>query len=483
MLANDLYHELTREGFKVFFARITLEDKLGSAYEPYIFAALNSAKVMVVLGTKPEYFNAAWVRNEWSRYLALIKQGQKKVLIPAYKDMDPYDLPEEFSHLQAQDMSKLGFMQDLIRGIRKITADVSKSSGSKTTIISSTSANPAALLKRTFMFVEDGDWNAAREYANRVLDIEPENANAFLALLMTDLKVQQRESLGKINRAFNNNNNYQKIMRFGNAELTAELAEYCKYATYNDAILQMQAAKDTASFEKAANLFESIRTHRDSASLAKICHERACEYQYERARNIMSIAKSANDYEKAAALFDGIEGMKDSAALARKCRERAIVYKYDAAYSVMRNANSVNEYNRAAALFEELGDYRRSKFFASDCRKIANRKTKRSAIVNAAIAFLKQHKTAFFVFGIIFITIIAPLIYRLCPTIMPACTIVLIVLALISPFYVFGGSNKKGCGGFVAAWILGFSILFVIVLLSAYVILPLLFNLLGIDAF
>lgn len=121
VLANDLYHQLTQEGFKVFFSRITLEDKLGTAYEPYIFAALNSAKVMVVLGTRPEYFNAVWVRNEWSRYLALVKNsGGKKILIPAYKDMDPYDLPEEFSHLQAQDMSKLGFMQDLIRGIKKI---------------------------------------------------------------------------------------------------------------------------------------------------------------------------------------------------------------------------------------------------------------------------------------------------------------------------------------------------------------------------
>ena len=120
VLANDLYHQLTQEGFKVFFARITLEDKLGSAYEPYIFAALNSAKAMVVLGTKSEYINAVWVKNEWSRYLSLIKQGQKKILIPAYKDMDPYDLPEEFSHLQAQDMTKLGFMQDLIRGIKKI---------------------------------------------------------------------------------------------------------------------------------------------------------------------------------------------------------------------------------------------------------------------------------------------------------------------------------------------------------------------------
>ena len=51
VLATELYHELTKEGFKVFFSRITLEDKLGVAYEPYIFAALHSAKVMVALGT------------------------------------------------------------------------------------------------------------------------------------------------------------------------------------------------------------------------------------------------------------------------------------------------------------------------------------------------------------------------------------------------------------------------------------------------
>lgn len=69
VLANDIYHQLTREGLKVFFAKITLEDKIGEAYEPYIFAALNSARVMVVLGTKPEHFTAVWVKNEWSRYL------------------------------------------------------------------------------------------------------------------------------------------------------------------------------------------------------------------------------------------------------------------------------------------------------------------------------------------------------------------------------------------------------------------------------
>ncbi len=122
ILAQELYHELERDGYKVFFARVTLDDKLGSAYEPYIFSALNSAKVMVVLGTCPEYFNAVWVRNEWSRFLGLIKNGEKKMLIPAYKDMDAYDLPDEFAHLQALNMDKLGFMADLVMGIEKMLA-------------------------------------------------------------------------------------------------------------------------------------------------------------------------------------------------------------------------------------------------------------------------------------------------------------------------------------------------------------------------
>lgn len=119
-IANDIYYQLTQEGFKVFYAPITLEDKLGQEYEPYIFAALNSAKVMLVVGTKPEYFNAVWVKNEWSRYLKFLKTDRSKMIIPCYRDMDAYDLPDEFAHLQSQDMSKIGFVNDVVRGIKKI---------------------------------------------------------------------------------------------------------------------------------------------------------------------------------------------------------------------------------------------------------------------------------------------------------------------------------------------------------------------------
>lgn len=127
VIAQELYYQLQKEGLKVFFAKITLEGKIGESYEPYIFAALNSAKVMLTIGTKKEYFEAPWVKNEWSRYLALIKNGENKTIIPCFKNMDAYDLPEEFAYLQSQDMSKIGFEQDLIYGIKKlVNTDVKK---------------------------------------------------------------------------------------------------------------------------------------------------------------------------------------------------------------------------------------------------------------------------------------------------------------------------------------------------------------------
>lgn len=72
VLAQDVYEKLTKESLRVFFSRITLEDKLGQQYEPYIFAALNSAKVMLVVTTDPANVNSVWVKNEWSRFLSIM---------------------------------------------------------------------------------------------------------------------------------------------------------------------------------------------------------------------------------------------------------------------------------------------------------------------------------------------------------------------------------------------------------------------------
>ena len=337
VLANDLYHQLTQEGFKVFFSRITLEDKLGSAYEPYIFAALNSAKVMVVLGTRPEYFNAVWVKNEWSRYLALIKNGAKKMLIPAYKDMDPYDLPEEFSHLQAQDMGKLGFMQDLIRGIRKIvSSDGQKTAAKPTAPAAAGSTGAAPLLERAFLFLEDGKWPDADTYCEKVLDIDPKNAQAYLGKLMAELQVQKRGQLSDCAQPFDKNENYLKILRFGDEALNTELRGYIdiinernethrKSAIYNNACVIMKSAAAQKAFLKGAELFKSISGFRDADALAAQCLEKAegCRKDalYTYAKSRMAGWNTAS-CEEAIAIFKTIPGWRDADSQMYACQKR-----------------------------------------------------------------------------------------------------------------------------------------------------------------
>lgn len=194
VLAQDIYNELTEKGYRVFFSRITLEDKLGQEYEPYIFAALHSARVMLAVGTSYEHYDAVWVKNEWSRYLQLMAVGEKKTLIPCYKDLDAYDMPKEFARLQAQDLGKVGAMQDLVRGVEKIigkkgeqnasAADTAADSGSAVM-----NAQTAALLKRGYMALEDRQFDKATEFFDQVLNNDAECGQAYFGKVFASYKV------------------------------------------------------------------------------------------------------------------------------------------------------------------------------------------------------------------------------------------------------------------------------------------------------
>ena len=198
LMAQDIYYQLTDQGYRVFFARITLEDVGGKEYEPYIFAALNSAKVMIVIGTKPEYMNAVWVKNEWSRFLAMMKKDRHKLLLPCYRDMDPYDMPEQLSVLQSYDMTKIGFIQDLIRGVKKVL-DVEKKPEAfvGAMAMQQPATNVTALLKRGYMELEDSEWERADEFFEEVLNYDPECPDAYLGKALVVLQCGSFEQYEK----------------------------------------------------------------------------------------------------------------------------------------------------------------------------------------------------------------------------------------------------------------------------------------------
>ncbi|MCM1233760.1 MAG: TIR domain-containing protein [Ruminococcus flavefaciens] len=200
VLAQDVYDALTEKGYRVFFSRITLEDKLGAEYEPYIFAALNSAKIMLAFGTDYENYNAVWVKNEWSRFLKLMSQDKTKHLIPCYKGIDAYDMPKEFTKFQAQDMGKVGAVQDLLRGIEKLLPSKqlrdSKTNGDNNNSKSPYYIETENYLKRGRLHLEDGEWEEAYdcfEHARICSASDYQSLIASIGCICTELGIHQIE--------------------------------------------------------------------------------------------------------------------------------------------------------------------------------------------------------------------------------------------------------------------------------------------------
>ena len=363
VIANDIYHQLTQEGFKVFYAAITLEDKVGQEYEPYIFAALNSAKVMLVVGSKPEYFTAVWVKNEWSRFLKLIKTDRSKLLIPCYRNMDAYELPEEFAHLQAQDMSKIGFINDLVRGIRKVVADTDSQEKTvrESVAVNSGNANEESLLKRAFMFLEDGDWSAADEYCEKVLDIDPENARAYLGKLMAECRACRLEDLQNCEQPFDDSGNYNKVLRFADSKLIETLKGYIAH----------------------------INERNENARLTGI---------YNRAVSAMNEANSENEYKAAAEIFKTVPGFKDADSLVEKCLDNAEICRKDALYNSARSqmtGNIIRNYESAIRMLESISGWKDADEQIYACqKKIEELKAKAEAERLEAERKAEEHRIA-----------------------------------------------------------------------------------------
>ena len=290
VIAQDVYDALAEKGYRVFFSRISLEDKLGTEYEPYIFAALHSAKIMLAFGTDYEYYNAVWVKNEWSRYLQLMTKDKSKHLIPCYKGIDAYDMPKEFAKLQAQDMGKVGAMQDLLRGVDKIMSG--NSSAAAQPPQAATNATAESLLKRAQMFLEDKDSKLATEYAQKVLDIDPECADAYMVLLLATWEIGTWEEAGSNIIKVVQSREYKRARQFASGALADKLADAERLAN--------EHAERLAQVEKQ-RIEEANRRREEEARRREYLSKKLSVYHHCHA----SSAIAASDEHTVGLKFDG----------------------------------------------------------------------------------------------------------------------------------------------------------------------------------
>lgn len=196
-IAGHLYNKLTSARYRVFLSEAALKGKKQSDCEPYIYSALNSANVMLALGTSYDDYNDVWVKNEWNRYLEIAEKNKNKCLIPCYKDVDEYDIPKEFAGLKVCQLGN----DDTFNNIMAEIANVVKQESVNQPAPKPEKAEPAEeieleeieiiepvdinkLLDEGFSAISDKNWKKANKLFFHVLDEEPDNSKAYWGQLL-----------------------------------------------------------------------------------------------------------------------------------------------------------------------------------------------------------------------------------------------------------------------------------------------------------
>ena len=391
VLAQDIYDALTDKGYRVFFARITLEGILGQDYESYIFAALNSAKIMLAVGTDYEHFNAVWVKNEWSRFLKLMAKDKSKHLIPCFKGIDAYDMPKEFARLQAQDLGKVGAIQDLLRGIEKILPKQSNTTVIQEKVVVGGSGNNkiASLLDRGNMALEDGDWAKADSFFEDVLNNDSKNAQAYLGKTLAMERCRTIDAFARKRKKESQYAQPQKLRLEPNEAHVDEMVDRCAIPGY----VQQDEIRKLYQFDLSytSEVAERMHQHRDEVNFW------ANHKLLSRAEKFAEGAVAENLAREKKALFAALSDRVKQAEAAEAAAKTDVQERYEAhlkqadeqAGKIYNDGlarreqhyqgwltNAKSETNpetleKIASKFDSLGDYKDSKNLAEHCRKRA----------------------------------------------------------------------------------------------------------------
>ena len=211
VLAGKIYAELTSLGYRVFYSRETLREYPGEKFEPHIFAALYSAKLMLLVATSSEYVESTWVRNEWKRYLDQIDRegqlGQGKVLLPVLK-MLPKDLPQALGQLEAIELERHDAMSRLMRYVR---ARIPKKEAGPNPERNSDSI-AERLMDRAFREIRDRRWETADQCCEDALNRDFEAARAHLGKLLVEYKARDLNELSTYAESIAENIHFKRVM-------------------------------------------------------------------------------------------------------------------------------------------------------------------------------------------------------------------------------------------------------------------------------
>lgn len=301
---QDFYNLPTSRGYRVFFSAATLKSLAGEEYEPYIYAALQSARVMIVIATSAENVNSPWVKNEWKRFLLLMREDKGRLLIPAVSGMRPEELPADFSHLEAVSLNEMTGAAILLE---RTNATVHKEKQQV--------ALPEVV--RGNIELEDGEWAVAQRWFEQALNANPRSGEAYLGLFLIGQQCTDLDALA------------QKLTQPAG---DAELREAC--AAASEWIRQVAGRYPEMDGQAIEALFAFDRTYKSAASAWERAIARAeqafSDLKFVRAKRFAPEMKKRELENAEARVLDALEKRVDSERLADEARSKGVRAAYRA---------------------------------------------------------------------------------------------------------------------------------------------------------
>ncbi|MBQ7264446.1 MAG: hypothetical protein IJR14_12115, partial [Synergistaceae bacterium] len=259
-----------------------------------------------------------------------------------------------------------------------------------------------ALIRRAFLFLEDGDFARADLYLEQALTQDPEEPRAYLGKLMAELGAHSVDELATWPVPFDGERSFQRALRFSSPGERERLEGLSSAALDR---LDRRRAKEREEledrYERALALRETATTGRDLAELTELLtslgeykdapalaqeagHEAELEERYERALALRARARTASELDEALELLSSIEGYKDVDEILADAEHEK---EYLGALALKDRARGEEELERVAALLEGLSDYRDAEGQAQDARRLAKeaRRALRAAIARREV--------------------------------------------------------------------------------------------------
>lgn len=237
---HDLYNELTSNGYKVFFAPKTLG---AGVFESKIYAALVSARTMIVFGSKAEYFNAVWVKNEWKRFLEMKRRGENKEIIPVFRNASADILPVDLAGENALTANTIDFLPRLLTILSEANIkDKSENPSNEASVNGHIGLEKLVQNAETYLKLNKMD--SAKDVYERITQDYPEDARGWWGLIVcetvnfTDVAVD----LNKINTWFSYVKQLAKKTQY--EEMEPLYLDYLYNVSCNQAKQEMDFARE-----------------------------------------------------------------------------------------------------------------------------------------------------------------------------------------------------------------------------------------------